>query len=107
MTTMVTISTVTGGGEDLYGDAGDYNDHINDDDTGDYNDHIYDDNISDDNDDVHRRDCGRKREVARFLRVFVFPPSVGRALRKDDYYDDSDNEDIYIMMQCLFVCHEK
>ena len=71
-----------GGGENLYGDAGDYNDYIYEDDAGDYNDHIYDDNISDDNDDVHRRDCGRKREVARFLRVFVFPPSVGRALGK-------------------------
>ena len=70
-----------------------------DDDAGDYNDHIYDDNISDDNDDddVHRRDCERKREVARFLRVFVVPPSVGRALGKDDsqddYCDDSDDED--------------
>ena len=68
-----------------------------DDDAGDYNDHIYDDNISDDNnddDDVHRRDCGRKKEVARFLRVFVFPPSVGRALGKDDSQDDySDHED--------------
>ena len=37
---MVTINTV-GGGDDLYGDAGDYSDYIYDDDAGDYNYHIY------------------------------------------------------------------
>ena len=25
----------------------------------------------------------------------------------DDDDDDDDGDDIYIMMQCLFVCHEK
>ena len=38
MTTMVTINTVGGGG-DLNGDAGDYNDYIYNDDAGAYNDY--------------------------------------------------------------------
>ena len=35
---------------------------------------------------------------------------VIRACNEDDDYDengDDDVGDIYIMMQCLFVCHEK
>ena len=40
MTTMVTINTVGGGG-DLNGDAGDYNDYIYNDDAGAYNDYTY------------------------------------------------------------------
>ena len=25
----------------------------------------------------------------------------------DDSYDEEEDDDIYIMMKCLFVCHEK
>ena len=30
-----------------------------------------------------------------------------RGLDSDGDDDDGDGDDIYIMMQCLFVCHEK
>ena len=56
---------------------------------------------------------GKRENVCWLLQV----SGLGQTdyLDRDDYQDgddddgggDDDNGDIYIMMQCLFVCHEK